>query len=49
MKMVLSVRWNKRSFHFIINHENHENHENHKYYIEHFQFDNIVDLINFYV
>uniref|UniRef100_A0AC34R5A2 Tyrosine-protein kinase n=1 Tax=Panagrolaimus sp. JU765 TaxID=591449 RepID=A0AC34R5A2_9BILA len=43
MKLVLSVRWNKRSYHFIINYEPP------KYYIERFQFDNIVDLINFYV
>lgn len=41
MKLVLSVRWNKKPYHFIIQREN-------KYYIERYQFDNVIDLINFY-
>lgn len=43
MKLVLSVRWHKRPYHFILNRD-----EAGRYYIEKFQFDNVVDLINYY-
>uniref|UniRef100_A0AC34F987 Protein kinase domain-containing protein n=1 Tax=Panagrolaimus sp. ES5 TaxID=591445 RepID=A0AC34F987_9BILA len=46
MKLVLSVKWNKKPHHFIINHEGKEAS---KYYIERFQFDSVIDLINFYI
>uniref|UniRef100_A0AC34Q6T7 Tyrosine-protein kinase n=1 Tax=Panagrolaimus sp. JU765 TaxID=591449 RepID=A0AC34Q6T7_9BILA len=43
MKLVVSVRWHKRPYHFIVNQD-----QNGKYYIEKFQFDNVVELINYY-
>uniref|UniRef100_A0A914YBL1 SH2 domain-containing protein n=1 Tax=Panagrolaimus superbus TaxID=310955 RepID=A0A914YBL1_9BILA len=46
MKLVLSVKWNKKPHHFIINHDGKEAS---KYYIERFQFDSVIDLINFYI
>ncbi|TKR94676.1 hypothetical protein L596_008936 [Steinernema carpocapsae] len=43
MKLVLSVKWNGKAHHFIIN----EN--TGKIYIERYQFDSVCDLIRFYV
>ena len=45
MKLVLSVKWDDKPHHFIINQGGKEN----KYYIEKYQFVTIADMIQFYV
>uniref|UniRef100_A0A7E4ZTE4 Tyrosine-protein kinase n=1 Tax=Panagrellus redivivus TaxID=6233 RepID=A0A7E4ZTE4_PANRE len=45
MRLVLSVKWNKKPHHFIVNHDTHQL----KYYIERYQFDTMADLIQFYI
>ena len=45
MKLVLSVKWNGKPYHFIIN----QGDRDLKYSIEKYQFDTIGDMIHFYV